>query len=264
MSASDTRDQHFGQPLSSTSRERTCSTSTAARVRPVQSHCPLPHRQGALPKTLITDLRDADYVPVLGWLRGLLRRARAKHRHLCGQHPPGRRHRLRNPLGRGALHWRPARRIGNEHHFQEREKQNIEVLVRARCAPYRHQLPSLFQHLRQRVSGPRWAVRGDPRHRGDPVPPPVLLPDHVRRGDRLSGAQDQVAVDDIAVYVARSMRRAASGDASAPPPRTSVDTGLAVTVVSALCRPGAASFNVLFARALTSSVAGHVTSQQLR
>jgi Fe-S oxidoreductase len=35
------------------------------------------------------------------------------------------------------------------------------------------------------------------------------------------GAQDQVAVDDIAVYVARSMRRAASGDASAPPPRTS-------------------------------------------
>jgi Fe-S oxidoreductase len=34
------------------------------------------------------------------------------------------------------------------------------------------------------------------------------------------GAQDQVAVDDIAVYVARSMRRAAIGDALAPP-RTS-------------------------------------------
>jgi Fe-S oxidoreductase len=34
------------------------------------------------------------------------------------------------------------------------------------------------------------------------------------------GAQDQVAVDDIAVYVARSMRRAATGDALAPP-RTS-------------------------------------------
>jgi hypothetical protein len=32
------------------------------------------------------------------------------------------------------------------------------------------------------------------------------------------GTQDQVAVDDIAVYVARSMRRAATGDASAPLP----------------------------------------------
>lgn len=35
------------------------------------------------------------------------------------------------------------------------------------------------------------------------------------------GTQDQVAVDDIAVYVARSMRRSASGHASAPPLRTS-------------------------------------------
>jgi hypothetical protein len=49
-----------------------------------------------------------------------------------------------------------------------------------------------------------------------------------------------LAVDDIAVYVAHSMRRAATGDASAASPGPRVDTRLAVTVVSGLCRPSAA------------------------
>ena len=49
-----------------------------------------------------------------------------------------------------------------------------------------------------------------------------------------------LAVDDIAVYVAHSMRRAATGDASAASPGPRVDTRLAVTVASGLCRPSAA------------------------
>jgi hypothetical protein len=40
-------------------------------------------------------------------------------------------------------------------------------------------------------------------------------------GIAAQGAQDRVAVDDVAVYVARSMRRAGEGGASSAAPGTS-------------------------------------------
>ena len=64
----------------------------------------------------------------------------------------------------------PARRIGNEYLFQERAKENVEVLKTPQRAQDHRVVPALLQHVRQRVQRLRRRLRGHPPHAADRPP----------------------------------------------------------------------------------------------
>ena len=102
--------------------------------------------------------------PLLGRVRGLIRRARQTSGRVDGQAPARRAARRRHPRSARVMH----RRSGEAHGQRVRvpvvrgaERLDAE---RGRRDEDRRQLPALLQHARERVPGLRRPVRGRPPH----------------------------------------------------------------------------------------------------
>src|SRR3990172_2710410 len=101
-------------------------------------------------------------VPLLGGVRGLVRRPRAERRPGARAPVEQRGHRLRDPWTTGALHRRPCEADGARVPVPDPRRAERGGPGRRRCSQDRRELPPLLQHAGQRVPRLRWTVRGRP------------------------------------------------------------------------------------------------------
>ena len=103
--------------------------------------------------------------PLLGRLRGVVRRARARQ---CARHrdaPPPRGPRRRDPRAARVVHGRPRPQDGRRVHLPGAGAAERRDARGGRRHADRHELSALLQHARQRVHGLRRYLRGRPSHR---------------------------------------------------------------------------------------------------
>ena len=123
------------------------------------------------------ELAPRDGVPVLGRLRGRVRRQGQEDRAGHGGAAAPRRRGLRRARQRGDLHRRPGAPVGQRVPLPDAggaEHRDAQRRSRARAgdAQDRHDLPALLQHARAGVPAARRALRGRPPHAAAQQPGP--------------------------------------------------------------------------------------------
>ena len=99
-------------------------------------------------------------VPLLGRVRGLVRRPQQEDEPRRRQAAAARRHRLRDPRPERAVHRRPGPPLGQRVHLPDAGDAEHRDARRPRRAEDHHAVPALLQHAEERVPAARRQLRG--------------------------------------------------------------------------------------------------------